>query len=144
MAPPRPTLGHWQQGNLTYSMVNTLLFFTWNYGHQEPHNKVGSLSPAKYKEGSLPILNATPWPIRVLSSYPLCDMIKWCCNMIGQEHSGVEHHNVNSKQWNPFNEQWLLLKFEKMKSTKSALLPKRLFEPRFDSFNPSPEPVLPI
>ena len=115
--PPRTTLGHWQQGNFTYSMANTDLCFTWPHGHHKRHNKVGSLSPAKCTLGFLPILNATLQPNELLSPYPLCDIIKQCCNLIGQEHSGPEHHNVNSKQGTPFNEQWVPLKFEWRKST---------------------------
>ena len=57
--PPRTTLGHWQQGNFTYSMVNTDLCFTWPHGHHKHHNKVRSLNPAKFTLGFLPILNAT-------------------------------------------------------------------------------------
>ena len=114
--PPRTTLGHWRQGNFTYSMANTDLCFTWPHGHHKRH-KVGSLSPAKCTLGFLPILNATLQPNELLSPYPLCDIIKKCCNLIGQEHSGPEQHNVNSKQGTPFNEQWVPLKFEKIKST---------------------------
>ena len=47
LAAPRPTLGHSQGDSLTNPMLITVFVHIRPEGHREPHNKVGSLSPAK-------------------------------------------------------------------------------------------------
>ena len=47
MAAPRPTLGHYQGGSLTHPMFITCILHIPPKGHQESHNKVGSLPLAE-------------------------------------------------------------------------------------------------
>ena len=51
LAALRPTLGHWQGGNLTYPMLITALFQARAEGHWEPCNEFGSQSrtPSDYE-----------------------------------------------------------------------------------------------
>ena len=51
MAAPRPTLGHYQGGSLIHPMLITCILHIRPEGHQEPHNEVGSLSPAEHLVG---------------------------------------------------------------------------------------------
>ena len=47
LAVPRSTLGHSQWDSLTNLMLITAFVHARPGGHQEPRNKVGSLSPAE-------------------------------------------------------------------------------------------------
>ena len=51
---PRPTLGHYQGGNLTDPMLITYVLHIQPEGHQEPCNEVGSLSSAERLVGFEP------------------------------------------------------------------------------------------
>ena len=53
LAAPWPTLGHYRGDSLTHPMLITAGFFLHfrPEGHREPHNEVGSLSPAKHLVG---------------------------------------------------------------------------------------------
>ena len=44
---PHPTLGHCQRESLTHPMLITAFLQCRPEGHQEPRNKVGSLSPVE-------------------------------------------------------------------------------------------------
>ena len=63
---PRPTLGHWQEGTLTYSMLITTLFKVQPESHREPRNEVGSQSLgesiSRIRARNLPNLNVTCYP----------------------------------------------------------------------------------
>ena len=48
LATPHPTWGHYWGGSLTHPMLSTCILHIQPEGHQEPQNKVGSLSPAKH------------------------------------------------------------------------------------------------
>ena len=65
-ATPRPTLGLWQEGRLTQPMLITSLLLFRPEGHQEPHNKVGSQSPAECISG----IRIRNLPIQSLSHNP--------------------------------------------------------------------------
>ena len=47
LATTRPTFTHYRRGSLTQPMLITTCSHTRPAGHQEPCNKVGSLSPAE-------------------------------------------------------------------------------------------------
>ena len=48
LAAQQPTLGHYQEDSLTHPLLITAFLQFWPEGHQEPCNKVGSLSPTKH------------------------------------------------------------------------------------------------
>ena len=54
LAVPRPTLGHSQGGSLTNPMLITAFVQVRPKSHWEPHNEVGSLTPAKCLAGFEP------------------------------------------------------------------------------------------
>ena len=66
LAALRPTLGHWQRGSLTYSMLITTLFQVWPEVHVKPCNNVGFHSKTECISGvrarNVPILNVTRYP----------------------------------------------------------------------------------
>ena len=47
----RPTLGHYWDYSLTHPMLITAFYLVQPKGHQEPYDKVGSLSLAKHLAG---------------------------------------------------------------------------------------------
>ena len=51
LAVRRPTLGHSQGGSLTNPMLITAFVQVRTKGHWEPHNEVGSLTPAECLAG---------------------------------------------------------------------------------------------
>ena len=54
MAVSRPTLGHSQEDSLTNPMLITAFVHVRPEGHREPHNEIGSLSPAERLAGFEP------------------------------------------------------------------------------------------
>ena len=54
MAAPWPTLGHYRGGSLTHPMLIICILYIRPEGHWEPHNKVGSPSPAECLAGFEP------------------------------------------------------------------------------------------
>ena len=54
MAPPRPTLGHYRGGSLTYLKLISCVLRIQREGHREPRNKVGFFSPAERLVGFEP------------------------------------------------------------------------------------------
>ena len=51
---PWPALGHYRGDSLTHLMLITAVLHFQPKGHQEPRNKVGSLSPAEHLVGFEP------------------------------------------------------------------------------------------
>ena len=51
LAAPQPTLGHYRRGSLTNPVLIIVLERFQSEGYREPHNKVGSLSPAGHLVG---------------------------------------------------------------------------------------------
>ena len=68
-----PTLGHWQEDNLTYQMLITAFVKLQPEGHTEPRNEVGSLSLPKhlvgYEPGIFPFLSQCMNPLVQLQNY---------------------------------------------------------------------------
>ena len=51
LATPWPTLGHYRGGSLTHLMLITCVLHIWPKGHQEPCNKIESLSLVEHLVG---------------------------------------------------------------------------------------------
>ena len=78
----RPTLGHWQGGSITHSMLITTLFQVQPKVHREPCKNVGSHSMTEHisgiRVGILPILNVTCYPTMSLPKN--CTRNNWPCS----------------------------------------------------------------